>query len=58
MSPHPEADRWVHPLAEVGPSDISGLGLFAREAIEAGEELTNDYATSTGERIAQATLLS
>lgn len=34
------------PKTSVQPSPIRGQGLFAREAIDAGEELTHDWATT------------
>ena len=36
MWPEPEADCWLHPDVEVGPSCIAGEGLFARTPIAAG----------------------
>jgi hypothetical protein len=57
----PEPDCWLHPDVEVGPSP-NGYGnhscdpnlwwvgpyeLAARRNLSAGEELINDYATST-----------
>src|SRR5690242_16700387 len=36
MWPTPEADCWLHPAVEVGPSPVAGDGLFARAPLPAG----------------------
>jgi hypothetical protein len=34
--PAPEADCWLHPAVEIGPSPVAGDGLFARARVPAG----------------------
>jgi SET domain-containing protein len=47
---------WLHPKIEVRPSPIEGKGLFAREPISRGEQLTrngeDDYVIMTDEEFA------